>query len=464
MAIARKALPRRARRVVVLCAVTAAVAVAAPPAGAAVPTPVPPKNYSNLTQCVSAANAGDTLKNGVSWAQSQLDYTSVWKLGNRGAGQKIAVIDTGVNDVSAFGGRLSGGGDYVVRNGTGLSDCDGHGTVVAGLIAASPDSASGFAGVAPGAELLSIRQSSSYYGVKDAKEGSPDRTAGTTTSLAQAIELAVAKGATVINISEASCRPPTVGADAELRAAVDDAVTKGVVIVAAAGNVDSSTRCRTQNTPGRPPRTIPTPAEFPGVLSVAAVDSAGQPAPFSLSGSWVGVAAPGVGIVSTNPVKGSTGQINEFITDSGVSPIQGTSFAAPYVTGLVALVRERFPALDPAGVIARIERTADHPAAPGGRNDDVGSGVIDPAAALTAVLPGEGGSTPSPRSGPSVLPAAHAHTDPEHDARLVSLIGTLALLVVATAAAIALSTRRGRAGALARRSALRAAGGGRGRG
>jgi membrane-anchored mycosin MYCP len=417
--------------------------------------PEPPANYVNTTQCVRAANAGATLRNGVSWAQTQLDYLSLWTLGKRGKGQTIAVIDTGVNPVSAFGHRLEAGGDFVVRNGSGLDDCDGHGTVVAGLIAASPDPKSGFAGVAPDATLISIRQSSSYYGVRNAKQGASDNVAGNTESLAQAIVFAVHSGAKIINISEASCRSgsqPEDPGSLAVEAAVRLAIANGVVVVAAAGNVDSSKDCKTQNTPGTAAATIPVPADIPGVLAVGAVDRNGDPAAFSLAGSWVDVAAPGTDIVSTDPVSGTTGQINRFVTSSGVSPIQGTSFAAPYVAGLVALVRARFPGLDPAQVIARITRTAIHPAAPGGRNDYVGYGMIDPQAALTAVLPGEAGPSPSPRSGPQTLPVAHPVPDRERHARLIALLGSLGLLVVVIVAIIVLSTRRRRAEALAGRS------------
>jgi membrane-anchored mycosin MYCP len=423
--------------------------------------PAPSKNYSQTTKCVTSANTRSTLKSGVSWAQTQLDYTALWNLGYRGEGQVVAVIDTGVNPVGAFSGRLMQGGDYVQPNGLGQDDCDGHGTIVAGLIAAAPDPSTGFAGVAPKANVLPIRQSSSYFGVKNAKDDSPDKVAGDTVSLAAAIRYAVDRGATVINISEASCRNPSTPADPGVQDAVDYAVANHVVVVAAAGNVDDTTDCKQQNTPGHDPATFPTPAELTGVLAVAAVDQDGAPASFSLSGPWVGVAAPGVDIISTNPAGDTPPQINELITQSGVSTIQGTSFAAPYVAGLAALVRERYPSLDAQQVIARIEDTAEHPSAPNGRNDYVGYGMVDPAAALSAVLPGETGTPPPPRSGPSVLPAAVVHHDPDRQARLVALIGTLALLVVAASAGIALSTRRRRADALMRRDALRAGAAGR---
>ncbi|HEY2298019.1 MAG TPA: type VII secretion-associated serine protease mycosin [Jatrophihabitans sp.] len=431
--------------------VAAATAVLAHVPGPSGPTP--PAHYVQTTKCVTASNIPAGVKNGVSWAQPQLDYTSLWSMANRGTGQTVAVIDTGINPVSALGDRLHAGLDLVVSGGDGRSDCDGHGTVVAGIIAAAPDHTTGFAGVAPGAQLLSIRQSSLDYGIENAKQSASQNVAGTTGSLAAAIDYAVGTSAKIINISEDSCRPGNAGPDAGSRAvaaAVRRAVAADVVIVAAAGNVDSSSDCKTQNTPGLAPATIPVPAGLPGVLSVGAVDRAGRPAGFSLAGPWLDVAAPGTDIVSTNPLVGTSGQINRFLTSSGVSPIQGTSFAAPYVAGLVALVRARFPHLDARQVIARIERTAVHPAADGGHNDYVGHGVIDPRAALTDVLPGEAPgatSAPSQRSGPQTLPAAAPHHDPERSARSTALLGALGVLVAIVVGLIVTATRR-RTGAL----------------
>lgn len=417
-------------------------------------TPSPPAHYVQTTRCVAASNIPASVRNGVSWAQAQLDYPSLWSLANRGEGQTVAVIDTGINPVSAFGDRLHAGIDLVLSGGDGLQDCDGHGTVVAGIIAAAPDPSTGFAGVAPGVDLLSIRQSSLDYGIKNAEQSADENVAGTTGSLADAIDYAVRAGAEIVNISEDSCSPGNTAPDDGARAvasAVRRAVAADVVIVAAAGNVDSSSDCKTQNTPGLSPATVPVPAGLPGVLSVAAVDRTGRPAAFSLAGPWVDVAAPGTDIVSTNPLPGTSGQINRFLTGSGVSPIQGTSFAAPYVTGLVALVRARFPGLDAQQVIARVERTAVHPAADGGRNDYVGYGMVDPTAALTDVLPGESASAPAQRYGPQTLPAARPHRDPERSARSTALLGTLGLFVLIVVGLVATATRRRRAAGLSAR-------------
>jgi hypothetical protein len=127
-----------------------------------------------------------------------------------GKGQAVAVIDTGVNRHDFLGDRLTGGGDYVVAGDNGLRDCDGHGTEVAGIIAANPPADSGiaFQGIAPDAPIVSIRQTSGNYLAVDPND--PDtqgRNAGTLLTLAQAIVHAanrVPHG--VINISVNRCR------------------------------------------------------------------------------------------------------------------------------------------------------------------------------------------------------------------------------------------------------------------
>src|SRR5699024_1295909 len=93
------------------------------------------------------------------------------------------------------------------------------------------------------------------------------------------------------------------------------------------------------------------------VLTVGAVDPNGAPSEFSLAGPWVGVAAPGTAIVSlANDADG--GLADRVRTARGVSPIEGTSFAAPYVSGLAALIRSRYPDLTASEVIGRITATA----------------------------------------------------------------------------------------------------------
>lgn len=314
-----------------------------------------------------------------------------------GRGQTVAVIDSGIAPHPRLAGRLADGGDYIEGR-TALVDCDGHGTPVAGIIAASRDPATGFVGVAPDANLLSIRQGSGSYETRvlNLQTGREDtRIAGDTTSMARAVVRAVQQGATVVNISEAACFPVSqarqLGA-ADLQAAVRFAADSNVVVVVAAAN--ESEDCN-QNPEGQV-STISAPGWFDDdVLTVAATDETGGPADFSINGPWVDVAAPGTGIVSLDAA--SSGLASANLTADGPAPIQGTSFSAPYVSGLAALVRERFPQLSARQVMERIQQTAQHTAGPGGRDQALGFGMIDPVAALTEVLPSEQGVVPAPQ-------------------------------------------------------------------
>src|SRR5882757_6178402 len=322
-----------------------------------------------------------------------------------GAGQTVAVIDTGVNPHSAFGTRILPEQDYLNGiAGVGSQDCDGHGTEVAGIIGADTTGMDvGFQGVAPKANILPIRQSSSVITVKTPTDQT-ERLAGNSVTLAYAILTAVGKGATVINMSLSACLTPNMGASDQnsqkfLQNAIHYAVQeKGVVLVAAAGNQPQQQGgCTTQNDNPDPnkPKWIESPAWFSDdVLSVAAIatDSAnnetpGAPASFTMWGPWVSVAGPGTGIISLDPAS-KTGLANQEIVGGKPQTIQGTSFAAPYVAGLAALVRQKYPKLDAHQVMHRIEMTAQHPGTPSGRNNQVGYGMIDPVAALTAVIPG----------------------------------------------------------------------------
>jgi membrane-anchored mycosin MYCP len=386
------------------------------------------------------------------WGQSRLRYPQLRRFAT-GTGQVVAVIDTGVTPHPRLAGRLRDGGDYL-QGQSALLDCDGHGTLVAGIIAASDDRGTGFTGIAPRAQILSIRQSSAVLRVRYLDEQLhreiEEPATGTTTSLALAVMRAVALGATVINISEAACFPASsdeAGGGADLQAAVHFAADSDVVVVAAAGNTGEQGGCRPANTPGRPPDTVASPAWFDeDVLTVGAIGADGEPAAFTLGGPWVDVAAPGTGIVSLRPVPGSGGLTSVTATPRGLEPIQGTSFAAPYVAGLAALVRQRFPRLSARQVMARIERTALPNAGLGGHLDAVGGGTIDPVAALTAVLPEEQGPQPPPaRSRPldGRWPRPRRNPLP---ARVAVAGSAAALLALATAGFAAYTVRRSRRG------------------
>ncbi|WP_347956699.1 type VII secretion-associated serine protease mycosin [Gordonia aichiensis] len=313
---------------------------------------------------------------------------------SRGAGVAVAVIDTGVAPHPRLP-RLIPGGDYV-GTGDGLTDCDAHGTLVAGLIAGQAAPTDGFVGVAPEATIIAIRQSSGAYQATGRGADGPVVGAGygPPATLARAVVRAVDLGARVIIVSEVACAAPGDRAGDELLgAALARARERDVVVVAAAGNLTRATACREQNPAGAASaahawaqlRTSVSPARFaPLVLVVGAVSAVdGSPAEFSLNGPWVGVAAPGTDVVSVMP--GPTGPrlVAGLQTGDGPAPLAGTSYAAPYVAGLAALVRARYPEMSAGEVIDRIVRTAHG----GGHDLTVGAGVVDPVAALTDELP-----------------------------------------------------------------------------
>jgi membrane-anchored mycosin MYCP len=347
-----------------------------------------------------------------------------------GRDQRVAVIDSGVQPHPRLAGRLIDGGDYIEKRG-GLFDCDGHGTVVAGLIAAATDASDRFVGVAPAAQILAIRQASTFYSVPlrqlDNGREIHSPSAGDTVSMARAVMRAVQLGATVINISEAACfsaERDQINAP-DLQAAVHHAVEHNVVVVVAAAN--TSNTCK-QNSPGAV-TTISSPGWFDNdVLTVAATDDNGEPADFSIRGPWVDVAAPGTGAVSL--AAGRPGLTTGLVDAHGQArALDGTSFATPYVAGVAALIRERYRNLTARQVMHRIEQTAQHTGARSGRSEELGYGMIDPVAALTAVLPEEQGPAPAPVSAAKLSGFPTPPPDDTHP-RTVALVGSAAALIL----------------------------------
>jgi type VII secretion-associated serine protease mycosin len=298
----------------------------------------------------SCSFPSDPIK-GTPWSLQRVVLDQLWQ-DTKGRGVKVAVIDTGVDAVNP---QLR----QAVVNGKDFLSKGGHGTKVAGIIAARKSDESGFIGIAPEATIIPIRQND-------------DQGTGNVGTMIQAIKYAADAGAEVINISQdtASKMDPTV--HAAFQAVIRYAQEKDAVIVAAAGNNGAD---------GKIKETYP--AAYPGVLAVAASDRNNARAPFSQSGRFVGVAAPGIDMISTVPAGGHCVD-------------QGTSFAAPYVSGVAALIRAKHPDWTYKQVITQIEQTADRTKP--GRDDFVGWGVVDPAAAVNedTTEPSEKGPTPDP--------------------------------------------------------------------
>jgi membrane-anchored mycosin MYCP len=421
----------RVTRLLVVSALTALSQLGTPSAHAVSPPkiddrwlpkpalPAPPRPTVQREVCTTMAEdsgpGGNQLAN--------LDLPRVWQL-TRGAGQRVAVIDTGVSRHRRLPDVVPGG-DYVFT-GDGTQDCDAHGTLVAGIIASSPDpKADDFSGMAPDVTLISIRQSSAKFTPANDRSSAG---VGDVATMARAVRTAADLGASVINISSVACVPVASPLDdralgAALAYAVD---VKNAVIVAAAGNTGGTAQCP----PQRPDATWDTvtvavsPAWYDDyVLTVGSVNAEGAPSAFTLAGPWVDVAATG-----------------EAVSSLGSGSLSGTSYAAPVVSGLAALIRARFPTMTARQVMQRIESTAHHP--PAGWDSVVGNGTIDALAAVsTDSIPPINTSKPGPAPVPIPPPLAPAPRD--RQGRNTAL-GGAAICLVALVAALLVGAASGR--------------------
>ncbi|XQC72364.1 type VII secretion-associated serine protease mycosin [Streptomyces sp. JL4002] len=352
------------------------------------------------------------------WALQRILLDELWAQtkgkDKKGRSVRVAVIDTGVDRANPqLGPALDvGAGKDLVdpKGGDGTADTVGHGTKVAGLIAARPQEGTGFVGLAPDSTIIPIRQNDG--------QGK-----GNALSLSQAIDHAVAKGAQVINISQDTDAQLT--ADSELAKSVSKAVAANIVVVASAGN---------DGTSGRKRRTYP--AAFPGVLAVGASDRNNERAEFSQPGDFIGVAAPGVDMVSTVP---GFGQCID----------NGTSFSAPYVAGVAALLRAEHEDWTAQQIVWQIQNTAERSVK--GRDDYVGWGVVDPVRALgqdqqppSAPVPDPG---PPPAAAPQAAPLHLTETAQERAERLGTYalgIGAVLIAVIAGTATVVKEARNRR--------------------
>ncbi len=379
------------------------------------------------------------------WRLLNLDATRPFATG---AGVTVAVIDTGVTPNPRLP-NLRPGGDYVER-GDGLFDCDAHGTLVAGLIGGAPSPGDAFVGVAPQATLLSIRQSSAHYRLE--KPNPSDDLNATETAIdlramARAVVHAVNLGASVINISMVSCMKAVRHADdRELGAALHWAVAeRNTVVVVAAGNTGGDCR-QNPPPPGTDPAswanvvTISSPAWWADdVLAVGSVQNNGAPSTTTLQGPWIDLAAPGENVTSVGNypdghlVNALPGQ------DQVLVPLFGDSLSAAYVSGVAALVRQKYPALNAYQVMNRLKATAH--AGPTTPDPGVGWGVVDPLAALTWNVADPAPTVPVNKIIHPLPPAPPPDYHPRSVAAYV-VLGFVGALVLAVGARAALRRKR----------------------
>jgi membrane-anchored mycosin MYCP len=286
-----------------------------------------------------------------------------------GRGVKVAVIDSGVEPVEG----LAESGGVAIPGVAAAAVLSGHGTIVAGLVA-------GPHGVAPDAEVFDVK----VYDADDADTAQGERrltSAGLVAGIEAVIDAQPRQQVDIVNISLAVREP-----DPELEAAVARLVALDVVVVAAAGNVgtDSSGSGFT-GTPDSDADVYP--ADYPGVLAVSATPPGDEsPATYVVPNADTDVAAPTLGAISAN----ATGQVCE------VEEV-ATSWAAAEVSGIMALLRERFPRETPAQLVARLEATTEGAGVPSAGEEVVadpwsGAGVVQAHDALTRLVdPGRRG-------------------------------------------------------------------------
>ncbi|MFF0577361.1 S8 family serine peptidase [Streptosporangium saharense] len=358
-----------------------------------------------------------------------LDLADAWRV-SKGAGVLVAVLDSGVDPVHRdLAGSVTEGRDFTAgANPAGVAPSRLHGTYMASLIAGhghGPGGGSGVIGVAPEARILSVRVI-----LEDEEPGF--RTFNTAERfenvVARGIRYAVDHGADVINMSiskELATR--------EERAAVRYAISKGVVLVAAAGNEGA----------GRPEATgyapYSYPAAFPGVVSVAAADRRLRRASFSNWNPSVLVAAPGVDILGAGP--GDEYWIG-----------RGTSQATALVSGVAALIKAKYPKMSPALVAQALTKGATRRPS-GGYDTGMGFGVVNAPRALaeaarisrhTLTATGKGAHDPDRPMGAAVEPIQVVRRDRHVIVLNGGVAVAAALCVIISLVTVGLTVRRAR--------------------
>ncbi len=322
------------------------------------------------TSAPAAAAPADSVREQQNWVLSMLGVFGpqpAWNL-SEGANVTVAVIDSGVNpNVSDLNGAVITGepDDTGLKTSPSNPHWGQHGTWMASIIAGRGNGLDdGIIGVAPKAKILSIRV---IPDMNDPGYKAYDKEAESTIQdeLAEGIRQAVRDHAQVISMSIGYSAP-----SGAVRAALQYAYDHGIVLVASAGNSGNNDEHHHRaGENGWAPVSFP--AEYPGVLSVGAVNIHRQPTSFSSGNLSVKVAAPGEGV----PAQGRSGQ---YYTVNGTSP------ACALVAGVAALIKSRYPSITPAQVTEALTTTARQPL-PGGRyNVLTGFGIVDAYAALTA--------------------------------------------------------------------------------
>lgn len=283
-----------------------------------------PRQYSLQNNGQSFTNTKGDIVVAAGKADADVDAVEAWAV-TIGSGIKVAVLDSGVDaDHEDIASNVVARANFT--NGESGDDNYGHGTHMAGHVAATANNTVGVAGVCPGCKVLDGK-------VLD------DKGVGSSSSLANGINWSVSNGAKVINMSLG------VRSSRTLESAVNNAWNKGSVLVAAAGNGGNQTKIY--------------PGAYSNVIAVAATDNHDTKASFSTYGaSWVDLAAPGVNVYSTFPNRTFVlGTQNNRSLEYDVG--NGTSVSSAIVAATAALVWSSDPGATQTSVRTKVESTAD---------------------------------------------------------------------------------------------------------
>ncbi len=305
---------------------------------------------------------------GSQWGLTKINAPTAWDISTGSAAVVVGIIDSGCDlDHPELAPLLVNGydmvdlgpsptppagwrfeGDFSGRDAI-PEDEVGHGTHVAGTIAAATDNATQVAGIGWQTKIMPVKALTRMVRISDGRVSG----VGSSADVAAAVRWAADNGAHVINMSLGSDAATSVESSA-----IAYAIGKGVVVVAAMGNDGTANPSY--------------PAAYPGVVAVGAIDSSDAKASFSQTGSHISLVAPGVGILSTYLAGGTT-------------TMSGTSMATPHVAGVAALIKAVKPSASGAEIADILRTTARPlPETPGGAvpNNSYGHGCLDARAAL----------------------------------------------------------------------------------
>ena len=317
------------------------------------------------------------------WHLSQINCEEAWDIAT-GEGITVAVIDTGVNPngFDGFDGRVIQGKDFV-NGDNDSSDDNGHGTHVAGTIGQATNNSIGVAGVAFNSTIMSIKVLGRFG-------------RGNTNSIIDGINWAADNGAQIINLSLGGPAGSSI-----LEETINDLHSRGIVIIAAAGNSSGP---------------VGFPAAYEPVIAVGSVRFDEELSSFSNFGPEIDVVAPGGdttedqnnddmpdGVLQETFRKGFFRNRNKFFWN--YTPFQGTSQASPHVAGVAAMLLEKDPTMTPDEVRTAMTSTAKDLGDPG-KDDKFGWGLLDAAAALSPT------PTPSPTPSPEASPTPETTPTP----------------------------------------------------